>query len=162
MRILTGKLTVNNVKATLNTMNEIAERTNSTIVLADATKIAGRKHIEEAVKHAKRSFNENKAIARTLAMEILVYISGQRQCSLASKLGLHDGENIIYVIIDGKNEEKAEFEIKKYIEETEEPKADITKLMKQYNISTEEINVVGNARIEDLVIERVVMIDTWK
>ncbi|HJJ46919.1 MAG TPA: KEOPS complex subunit Cgi121 [Methanocorpusculum sp.] len=162
MRIFTGKITVENVPASLKIMNDIADRTDATIVLVDAAKIAGKKHIENAVMHAKRSFEEENAIARTLAMEILVYISGQHQCSRASKLGLHEGENHVYIIIEGGNEEKAEAEVKKYIEKTSEPKIDINSLMKQFKISEEELEVVGESRIEDLVIERVALIDTWK
>jgi len=162
MIIITGTINVGKKSETLEKLNDIAEENNSTIVLFDAKVIAGKKHIEEAVRHAKRSFEDGTAIARTLAMEILVYASGQRQCSIASKIGLHDGENIVYALVDGGNESKSLNTIKTLIAETPQPKPDIPALMKQFDITQEELDVVGEDRIEELAIERVAMIDAWK
>jgi len=162
MKIFTGKLTVEKKESTLEEINDIAEKNNSTIVLIDAKVIAGKKHVESALIHAKRSFKEETQIARTLAMEILVYASGQRQCSLASKIGLHTGENVVYILIEGGNEANSETELKEKIQVIPEPTPDIQNLMKQFNITKEELDVVGKERIEELVIERVAMIDAWK
>jgi len=162
MKIFTGKLTVEKKETALEEMNDIAEKNNSTIVLIDAKVIAGKKHVETALIHAKRSFQKGTQIARTLAMEILVYASGQRQCSLASKIDLHTGENVVYILIDGENEENSETELKEKIQEIPEPVPDIPNIMKQFDITKEELDVVGKERIEELVIERVAMIDAWK
>jgi len=162
MKILNGKITVEKKETALEEINDIAEKNNSTIVLIDAKVIAGKKHVESALLHAKRSFKEGTQIARTLAMEILVYTSGQRQCSLASKIGLHTGENIVYIIIEGGNEVNAEKELTEKIQVIQQPTPDIPTLMKQFDITKEELDVVGKERIEELVIERVAMIDAWK
>jgi len=162
MKILTGILNVEKKSETLELLNNIAEKNNSTIVLFDAKVIAGKKHLEESLIHAKRSFEEGNPIARTLAMEILVYASGQRQCSIASKIGLHDGENKVYALVDGGNEEKSVSEIKSIIKETPQPNLEINEIMKQFDITKEELEIVGKDRIEELVIERVAMIDAWK
>ncbi|MDO9522804.1 MAG: KEOPS complex subunit Cgi121 [Methanocorpusculum sp.] len=162
MKIFSGKLDVENVADTLKKINSIGKETGSVIVLFDAAKIAGKPHIESAVMHAKRSFSEGKNIARTLSMEILVYASGQRQCSLAPRFGLQKGQNQVYVLILDGDVERAEEEIRGLIEESNEVTATRETLKKEFDISEEEIGVVGEDRIGELVIERVAMLDAWR
>lgn len=162
MKIVSGKIDVKNVSETLAQINEIADSCGSSVVIFDAEKTAGKRHIESAVFHAKRSFETKTNIARTFAMEVLVYASGQRQCSLASKFGLHTGENAVYaVVIDGKEDEAAEL-LKTVVSVCEVAKADVRRLAKEFDITDEELSVVGEERIEELVIERCAMVDAWK
>ena len=162
MKIVSGKIDVKNVSETLAQINDIADSCSSSVVIFDAEKTAGKRHIESAVSHAKRSFETKTNIARTFAMEVLVYASGQRQCSLASKFGLHTGENAAYaVVIDGREDEAAEL-LKAVVLEGDVPKADVKRLAKEFDITDEELAVVGEDRIEELVIERCAMVDAWK
>ena len=162
MEIFSGKLDVEDVSGTLKTINSIGKETGSVIVLFDAAKIAGKPHIESAVMHAKRSFSDGKNIARTLSMEILVYASGQRQCSLAPRFGLQKGRNLVYVLILDGETERAKEEIRQLVEESDEVTADRETLKKEFDISDEEIGVVGEDRIGELVLERVAMLDAWR
>lgn len=162
MEIFSGKLDVEDVSGTLKTINSIGKDTGSTIVLFDAAKIAGKPHIESAVMHAKRSFAEGKNIARTLSMEILVYASGQRQCSLAPRFGLQAGKNQVYVLILDGETQRAKDEIRKLVCETEEVSAANETLKKEFDITDEELEVVGPDRIDELVLERIAMIDAWR
>ncbi|HJJ39549.1 MAG TPA: KEOPS complex subunit Cgi121 [Methanocorpusculum sp.] len=162
MKIVSGNIDVKNVSETLAQINDIADSCGSSVVIFDAEKTAGIRHIESAVSHARRSFKTKTNIARRFAMEVLVYASGQRQCSLASKFGLHTGENAVYaVVIDG-NEEEACKLLKSVVSERDVPKADVKRLMKEFDIPDEELEVVGADRIEELVIERCAMVDAWK
>ncbi len=162
MEIFSGKLDVEDVASTLKKINSIGKDTGSTIVLFDAAKIAGKPHIESAVMHAKRSFSDGKNIARTLSMEILVYASGQRQCSLAPRFGLQKGQNLVFVLILDGETHRAKEEIQGLIEESDEVTADRETLKKEFDISDEEIGVVGEDRIGELVLERVAMLDAWR
>ncbi len=163
MRILTGTIQVENLAETLREVNEIAKTCNSATVIVDAAKVAGIKHIETAVEHAKRSFDCGTAISRTLSMEILVYASGQRQCSLASKFGLHVGKNAVYVVIVGGDEtHNAELIRNGIMTEGPVELANSAVFMKEFNITKEELSVVGADRVEELVIERVALVDAWK
>jgi len=162
MEIFSGKLDVEDVSGTLKTINRIGKDTGSTIVLFDAAKIAGKPHIESAVMHAERSFAEGKNIARTLSMEILVYASGQRQCSLAPRFGLQKGQNQVYVLILDGETQRAKDEIRKLVCETEEVSAANETLKKEFDITDEEVEVVGPDRIDELVLERIAMIDAWR
>lgn len=162
MIIFCGTVTVSAVKETIAQINDAADKADSTVVLFDAEKIAGFAHIESAVAHAKRSFAEGKQIARSLSMEILVYASGQRQCSLASKFGLHDGENSVYVLILDGDEEKAAELIKEIVKECEPHYPNEEKLKAEFGITDAELEAAGDNRIEELVVERVALIDAWK
>jgi KEOPS complex subunit Cgi121 len=112
--------------------------------------------------HAKRSFEEGKAIARSLSMEILVYVSGQRQCSLASKFGLHEGENSVYVLVLDGDEVKAADLVKEIVKECEPFSPNEEKLKAEFGITDAEIEAAGENRVEELVIERVALVDAWK
>lgn len=162
MIIFCGMVTVSAVKETIAQINDAADKADSTVVLFDAEKIAGFAHIESAVAHAKRSFAEGKQIARSLSMEILVYASGQRQCSLASKFGLHDGENKVYVLILDGDEEKAAALVREIVSECEPFAPNKEKLKAEFGITDAEMEAAGENRIEELVIERVALVDAWK
>ena len=162
MIIFCGTVTVSAVKETIAQINDAADKADSTVVLFDADKIAGFAHIESAVAHAKRSFAEGKQIARSLSMEILVYASGQRQCSLASKFGLHDGENKVYVLILDGDEEKAAALVREIVSECEPFAPNNEKLKAEFGITDAEMEAAGENRIEELVIERVALVDAWK
>ena len=162
MIIFCGTVTVSAVKETIAQINDAADKADSTVVLFDAEKIAGFAHIESAVAHAKRSFAEGKQIARSLSMEILVYVSGQRQCSLASKFGLHDGENKVYVLILDGDEEKAAALVREIVSECEPFAPNKEKLKAEFGITDAEMEAAGENRIEELVIERVALVDAWK
>ena len=162
MIIFCGTVTVSAVKETIAQINDAADKADSTVVLFDADKIAGFAHIESAVSHAKRSFAEGKQIARSLSMEILVYASGQRQCSLASKFGLHDGENKVYVLILDGDEEKAAALVREIVSECEPFAPNEDRLKAEFGITDAEMEAAGENRIEELVIERVALVDAWK
>ena len=162
MIIFCGTVTVSAVKETIAQINDAADKADSTVVLFDAEKIAGFAHIDSAVAHAKRSFAEGKQIARSLSMEILVYASGQRQCSLASKFGLHDGENKVYVLILDGDEEKASALVREIVTECEPFAPNKEELKAEFGITDAEMEAAGENRIEELVIERVALVDAWK
>lgn len=162
MEIFSGKLDVEDVAGTLKTVSRIGKETGSVIVLFDAAKIAGKPHIESAAMHAKRSFADGKNIARSLSMEILLYASGQRQCSLAPRFGLREGENQVYVLILDGETKRAKEEILRLVYETAEISAEDETLKKEFGITDEEMEIVGRKRIGELVLERIAMIDAWR
>ena len=158
-----AKATVENTAAVLAQINKIAEKTGSTIVLFDAEMVAGPDHIRSAVRHAERSFASGKPVARTLSMEILLYASGQRQCSLAPKFGLHTGENLLFVAILGGDAGQAQQLLQGVVSfAVHGVTASRPTLMEEFGITEEEIAVIGEDRINELVIERVALMDAYK
>ncbi|HJJ29172.1 MAG TPA: KEOPS complex subunit Cgi121 [Methanocorpusculum sp.] len=157
--LYSGKITTDNTKETIAEINRIADETDSCIVLLDAKKTAGKAHIECALAHAKRAFAEKKNIARTLSMEILLYVSAQRQCSLAPRFGLHEGENFVYVLIEGGDEKTAFAKLAQLIEDAPAVCASVNTLKKEFGITDAELEITGEDRIAELVCERVALME---
>lgn len=163
LTIYEAKAAVSDTATVLAQVNAIAKKTASTIVLFDAEKVAGPNHIRSAVLHAERSCACGKPVARTRAMEILLYASAQRQCALAPRFGLHAGENVLFVVILGGDAAAARELLNEIVlPEEHGVRASRTVLMEEFGITEEELAVVGEDRIGELVIERVTLMDAYK
>ncbi len=168
MMIFCARIEVDDVHAVIDMINEAAVAgggADTTAVLIEAGGVAGKEHVRSAAVHAMRSFESGRNIARTLSMEVLVYVSGQRQCSVAAGFGLHEGRNEVYVLIMGGDEEGAKECVCRLVEEVgkrDEFVPDVARLKGVFDISDAELGVVGEGRIEELVVERVALVDAWK
>lgn len=163
LTIYEAKAVISDTAAVLARVDAIAKKNASTIVLFDAEKVAGPDHIRSAVLHAERSRACGKRVARTLAMEILLYTFGQRQCSLVSRFGLHVGENVLFVVILGGNAVAAREMLNEIVlPEEHGVRASQAVLMEEFGITADELAVVGEDRIGELVIERTALMDVYK
>ncbi|WP_243669618.1 KEOPS complex subunit Cgi121 [Methanoculleus chikugoensis] len=91
--------TVDDNAAFLQEIRTIADEFETHIILFDADRLAGRDHVEAALRHARRSWAGGEPIANSLEMEALLYAAGTRQCQVASSFGIHPGENRSYVAV---------------------------------------------------------------
>lgn len=161
--IYPGAAFVENISEILSLANKISAETNSTIVFFNAEKMAGFDHVRSAVEHAARSFACGKNISRSLSMEMLLYASAQRQCSVAPEFGLHEGINHMFVVIASGDVLRAKELLREFVAEAEMPvMATVETLMELYGIREEELLIVGEERIEELVVERVALVDVGK
>ncbi|MGZ4852715.1 MAG: KEOPS complex subunit Cgi121 [Halobacteriota archaeon] len=167
--VVGGKITIGSVQAFLTELDAIAQPSNTTIQAVDATKVAGRRHVDCAVRYAMRSFRDHRNIAIDLGVEILLHLSACRQIRKALEMGVHEGEMDVLLIVVG---------AKQSIERTvmlltglirSDPRVieyDETKnasLMHAFNITEQEIAAAGGyARIPDLVRERLVLFDAFR
>jgi KEOPS complex subunit Cgi121 len=72
------------------------------VLLADARAVFGRDHLESAVRHAERSRDAGSMVARSLAMESLLYLSGQRQVADAIRLaGIRPDSRDVAIVLFG-------------------------------------------------------------
>jgi KEOPS complex subunit Cgi121 len=136
------------------------------IVCLDADRIAGRRHIESAVLHALRAVREGTAIADSLEMEVLLYAGGTRQTSIGRNFGVRpDTMNIYLCFIPPSVEAIREMEQwVRYIKYDTEilTKEKMQKLAELFGITQEECDTVGMERIQELIIERVALLDVYK
>src|SRR5213592_5015350 len=70
--------------------------------LLDARSVFGRDHLESAARHAIRARDSNTMSSRSLAMETLLYASGQRQVQDAIRVaGLRRETTMVGIVLFG-------------------------------------------------------------
>ena len=83
----------------LRRIRRIADEHRTHIILFDADRLAGRAHVEAALRHAWRSWAGGNPIANSIEMEALLYAAGTRQCQVAASFGIHPGLNRSYIAV---------------------------------------------------------------
>ena len=131
----------------------------------DARYVVSPLHIEEAVKKARRSFDRGENVADTLSMEVLLYAAGTRQIDVATRMGLHLGEHDAVFVVDGDptaEEEAAETVHEMTYDVEGFTYGDESHLLDFFGLTDEEVDAVGEDRLEHLVLERVALLDVNK
>lgn len=138
----------------------------SVIVLLNADNMAGIAHVESAILHAFRACKEGSCISNSLEMEVLLYAAGSRQCSVATRFGIHQGWNRVYLCICPPDTRVWDLlcpqitEVHDDWEQIDAEKAG--RLMALFSITPEELRVVGAGGIRDLVLERVALLEVYR
>lgn len=130
------------------------------ILVADGEMVFGREHIASAVFHARRAIDEGRNSSDSLAMETLLYASGERQLSSAiSKMSVSDETTAVAMVLlsggdfDGKERGGAL---------SAAASAPRTERLIRYGITREELGTVRPERRGDLVLEKVAAVDLIK
>jgi len=140
---------------------------SATIILFNADRMAGRGHVVSALYHAFRAFERGEAISNTVEMEALLYAAGSRQCEVGMEFGLHPGVNRVYLCIcPGSDPVLRDLEQKGVYcneDDWEQFSAEKQCLLKEiFGITDKELAVVGISRLQDLVIERVALLEVYR
>jgi KEOPS complex subunit Cgi121 len=138
----------------------------SVIVLLNADIMAGIAHVESAILHAFRAYREKTCISNSLEMEVLLYAAGSRQCSVATRFGIHQGWNRVYLCICPPDPRVWDLLCPQVTEVHEDweliDKDKAGRLMELFSITPEELRVVGAGGIRDLVLERVALLEVYR
>jgi len=164
-QIRMAQIRVDSVPGVLHAIREIAESENLRIICMNAEKMAGYRHAESAVRHALRAERKGGMAARSLEMEVLLYVCGQRQTGIGMNFGLTEGEMTAWVVLVPGSDDgwKRLSEIMIFIQEEEGvPEERIPSLKDLYGITDDELGVVGRDRIDELVIERTALLEILK
>ena len=99
-----------NIQNVNSFLDKFRDLTKYNIQFFNANNIAGHDHILLAALHAIRAFKKSSNISKSLAIEVLLYCSGQRQIKKAVKmLGINSkSKKIVVLIITRNDEEKKE------------------------------------------------------
>ncbi|MGZ4863641.1 MAG: KEOPS complex subunit Cgi121 [Halobacteriota archaeon] len=167
--ILAGNATIASVETFLHDIEKIAGSSSATIQAVDATKVADRLHVDEAVHQALRSFADGHNIAKNLGVEILVHLSACRQIQKALNFGVHNGDGGVLFVIVGttKSIERSLKRLNQLIDADprviDYSEAKRAYLMQTFNITDEEVQAAGGPhRIPELVRERLALFDAFK
>ena len=153
----------------------VAEKKHVCIQILNADVVYGKVHLVSAAQHAIRAMKEHRHTMNSLAMEVLLYASGERQIKLGiTKIGAKKGtRNVAFVIIDN---------IKEIPEASGRfSDADVTGLLKtlqflkddkvlegdkdtltKFGITTKELETVPKEKYGHLILEKVAMVDVIK
>jgi KEOPS complex subunit Cgi121 len=147
----------------LDRIRRAGERYRTRIICMDADRLAGRAHAEAAVRGALRSVAGGTPIANTLEMEALLYAAGSRQCSVAARFGIHAGMNRSYVILapPAAAAWEALAGCMEFVE-LDWDRLTVEKrrwLAEAFTITEEELAAAGRERFQDLVLERVALLE---
>lgn len=162
IHILEGMIFINNMDEFLYKIKKISKDKNVVMQALDADKLACEEHLRFAVEKAINSFKTGRNIAGDLSKEVMLYAAGTRQISKAMKLGIHNGQNNIALVVVGDGSALSGFNeiipmpVLQYHESKKET------LMEIFNITAEEIEAVGEEKIPELVLERVALLDVIK
>ncbi|MCW3135949.1 MAG: KEOPS complex subunit Cgi121 [Canidatus Methanoxibalbensis ujae] len=169
--IIIGRADVHSVDDFIAVLRDIASGADVHIQAFDAKKVASEAHILSAVHKAIRAFRKKRNISPDLSMEILLYAAGERQIHRALEMGISDGKNrkIAIVIVDPRGTRRLKTvaeEVKKRLKIREEGLGDLSEraetLKNFFHITDEELNAVGEEKLEKLVLERVALLDVKK
>jgi KEOPS complex subunit Cgi121 len=155
--------TVSDLARFLDRIRRLGERYRTRIICLDADRLAGRAHAEAAILSGLRSVAGGNPIANTLEMEALLYAAGSRQCTVATRFGIHTGTNRSYVIlvppVDAAWDALAgcmEFVEQDWDQLTREKRR---WLAEAFAITDDELAAAGRDRFQELVLERVALLD---
>lgn len=157
-----AKTTINDRDGFLRMIQGIARLYSIHIVCFNADKMAGRGHADAAIQHAQRSFFSGKPISNSFEMEALLFAAGSRQCQAAAIFGIQGGENTMFVCSYPVNEKVWE-DLSHHMHFVDDMCDDITPgkeagLLSLFNITQEELDVVGRDRLKDLILERMALL----
>lgn len=165
-RLLFGKPLIDNSKEFISAVRDLQARTGCVIQAFDADKVASERHLIFAIEKAFAAFSEKRNVAKDLGVEILRYASGERQIERALSIGVsRSTKRIALAIIRPESAEDIAWpdssELSRLIEiDGIGSSFKLDALRETFNISDDEIRAADEARIPDLVLERVALVDT--
>jgi len=147
------------------------------VQLVKAELVAGIEHLRLAAAHALRSFYREKPRSKSLAIELLLFVSCQRQISKAIKqLGVEPSDKILLVALSGSKDNLPELEknSKLILGETDDSlveidsKSKMANLQRSYQVSNVEMEASrfeGESSedvLKRLIIERSALLSVQK
>ena len=129
--------------------------------ILDARLVCGLDHLVSAAEHAERAMRQGTNASKALAVEFVVYASGERQIADAlAKMGIRDDTTEFAVIVFGGDPAKA-LEALRLTRDDAVLAATPAKL-RAFGLSEAELASVPPHRQADLVLERVALVDLLK
>jgi len=103
--IFAGKSRVSDVDSALRKVSEVEKKSGATIHIVDADAVCGPAHLASALLHARRSHANHRPRARDLKVELMMYLSGQRQIERAIQIaGLSPRTRALGFVIEAPRE----------------------------------------------------------
>ena len=166
IRLLFGRPTIQERGHLIQAIKNLQSRHGLIAQALDARMVVSEKHIQFAVEKALSAFSDGRNIANDPGMEIMRYASGERQIERALAMGVSDQTRriaLVLVKVDDQGGWPDDRELCQIIKQDKESGLFDPGAVKDFfNISSQELQAVGEERMEDLVIERVALVETYR
>jgi len=165
IRLLFGKPVIRNRIELLSALRDLQSSHGCVVQALDADKVVSERHITLAAEKAFAAISQGRNIAKDPGMEIMRYASGERQIERALAMGICDStERMALILVSaGKCRWPEASELSRLIAlDGRGCSFKVEAVKEAFNISAEEIEAVGEGRMEELVIERVALVDTYR
>lgn len=139
---------------------ETASRAECEVLVLRADLVFGYDHLRSALYHAKRAIREGRNSSESLAMETLLYASGERQLSTAIDKMSADASSdrvIVAQLTGSKTISDPSWEPMDRMKDEWKPED-----LARFGVSMEEMATVSPDRALDLVLEKVASVDVLK
>jgi KEOPS complex subunit Cgi121 len=164
---------ISDIDEFLQKLLQFATREQISIQALNANAVYGTEHLISAAEHALRSFTQGTNATNSLALEIMLYASGERQITKAiNKMGVRTGrQTIAFVLVDQrekKMERKAYEPVIQRLLSMFHMTLDESVLkgnlntLKHFGITEKEVRTVPKEKYGDLILEKVAMVDVLK
>ncbi|HIJ16674.1 MAG TPA: hypothetical protein HA364_02705 [Thermoplasmata archaeon] len=146
-------------KALMDTVLAEAKASGAEILMMDGAMVFGTDHVKSAFFHATKATAEGRNSSESLAMETLLYASGERQLSSAiRKMAVGDAtESVVVAVLKGHFSPREGWSKLPRIGTMR----DRAKLA-GFGITEREMSTVTEERLTDLVLEKVAAVDVIK
>ena len=131
------------------------------VLVIDADVVCGREHLQSAVEHAERSINAGTNSCKDMAMETMLFVSGERQISKAQeKMSPKAGSQRFALVLFDANVTDV-LELSWLVRDDSVLECTRAKAV-SFGISKTELETAGEDKAQDLVLERVVFVEIAK
>ena len=170
LTIIGGRVDILDINDFMNSIKKFSDRYNLIIQVFDAHLVYSRNHILSAISHAIRAIKEKRNRTNSLEMEILLYASGERQLKHAiSKIGVKEGKNreIVLLILDTSHKYNLPRITSKILrdlhihQDNSVINGNLETLIR-FGIRQEEIDTIMKHKYEDLILEKIALVDIMK
>ena len=169
-QIVGGKVTVDSIESFMAAINEFNTKHSIFIQVFNAEMICGKIHLQSAVEHALRALEQQRMSTQSLQMEILLYASGERQLKHAiPKVGVKEGEGHIAILFLKESATKQSLNedinlfIKTFHVKRDDSLLNISKSkIQHWGFSKKEIQTINTESYEDLILEKIAIVDIIK
>jgi KEOPS complex subunit Cgi121 len=171
IQIICASGRIRNVDAFMKQIQSFSKHEGIVVQAFDASMIYSDDHLLSATIHAKRAFEQGRGSTNSLALEILLYASGERQIEKAlRKVGVKKGnQRIVFVLTSdlGNGENINESMGNRLLavlclRNDDRALSGDRMTLKRFGITEQELITIPENQYGDLILEKVALVDVMK
>ena len=165
-----GKASIDSIESFIESINYFSEEHSLLIQVFNAEMICGKRHLQSAVEHAIRALNQQRMSTQSIQMEVLLYASGERQLKHAiPKMGVKQGRGLIAILFLRASGTKQSLRndinlfLKTFQIKRDDSVLDVSeRKIQNWGFSKKEMTTINTDSYEDLILEKIAIVDIIK